>query len=482
MKYKLILSIFLLAIIVSVCISCAKNDINDSFSPNIQDSPSEETNNFQSSSEAILPENPPENNESSSHIDTIAPTITGIDFEVFLHSTPDYLSQITVTDNEDPNPSVDVNTMAVLLDTIGTYPIIYTATDSAGNSTSLTIYVSVIEKDIPDTTPPVINAIIQSVMQYDSVDFTRLVSVLDNRDALPTLTYNADAVLLDTPGIYDITYIATDCAGNSSTYTLSLTVVFKDITPPVVSGSDFAITVGDTVSYKKQITVQDDSDPNPEIKVDNSSVLLDTPGTYPIIYTVPDASGNSTVFTIQLTIQKKDPVVGANEEYVLLQARKILDQITDESMSKLQVAYTIYRWTKNNIGYVDTSDKTNWVVGAYDGFKNRSGDCYTYFAVSKALLTAAGIETRDVVKNRTSSKQSMHYWLLVNVGDGWYHFDSTRYVYSSANFFMLTDAEISAWDAKYYKNAHGYLKDGLPEVATKSIQDRINYSSPNLKY
>ena len=414
--------------------------------------------------------------------DTIPPIISGDDIEIFVGETVDYPSLVTVTDNYDKVPQVNWDASHVKTNTAGMYPIYYTATDMAGNTVNFTLYLTVATKDSPDTTAPAIKGEDHTILQWDSVDYAALVTVKDNRDPSPTLSFDASLVMTDIPGTYPITYTATDEAGNSATLTLQITVLYKDITPPTVDGSDFSITVGDSVSYKKQITVTDDSDLSPKIEVDNSAVDIENPGVYPVVYTVTDASGNFTKLTLYLTVNKKNPVKGPNEDYVLMQAESILASITNDSMSDLQVAYTIYRWTKNNIAYVDTSDKTNWVVGAYDGFRNRSGDCYTYYAVSKALLTAADIDNVDVVKHRTSSTASRHYWLLVNVGDGWYHMDCTRYVYKNANFFMLTDAEISAWDAKYYRGAHTYLKEGLPAVSTVSIQDRVNYNSPNLKY
>lgn len=255
----------------------------------------------------------------------------------------------------------------------------------------------------------------------------------------------------------------------------------KDTTPPLVTGEDFELIMGNSVSYRSKITVTDDTDSNPTISIDNSAVDLDTEGVYPIVYTVTDASGNSTVFTLHMTVIK-ELTAAPTEQYVLHQANEILSDIVDDSMSDLQVAYTIYRWTKNNIAYYDSSDKTDWLVGAYDGFRKRRGDCYTYYAVSKALLTAAGIDNVDMIKHRTSDKQSRHYWLLVNVGEGWYHFDTTRYSFKNDNFFMVTDAELAAWDAKYYKGAHNFIDEGLPERATESIQDRVNYNSATLKY
>lgn len=258
-------------------------------------------------------------------------------------------------------------------------------------------------------------------------------------------------------------------------------IVPSDTTPPVVSASDFEITVGDTVSYKKQIEVSDDVDEAPEIVIDNSQVDLETPGQYPVIYTVSDSAGNQTVAQITLTVKEKIYTFDENAEgYLSQQARKILAEIIDDDMNDMQKAYAIYRWTKRHIAYTSTSDKSDYRIGARDGFNKRGGDCFTYFSVSKVLLDEAGIENIDMVKLRTSSTQARHYWSLINVGDGWYHFDSTQYRAPKSNFFMVTDKELKAWDQKYYKNAHNYDPEGLPEMATESVQHLINYNAAKL--
>lgn len=256
-----------------------------------------------------------------------------------------------------------------------------------------------------------------------------------------------------------------------------------DVTAPIVTGKNFEITQGDSVSYKNKIKVEDDYDDDPTIKVDNSDVDLDTPGTYKVIYTVTDQSGNSTVFTLKLTVKKKAISESEATEFVMSRAQSILNSITDASMSKLQIAYSIYHWTSKNITYIGTSDKSSWVIGAYDGFSTGKGDCFTYFATAKALLTVADIDHIDVYRAPNEVRSSRHYWLLVNVGDGWYHFDtnnSTFFSKRNANFFMVTDEEIWAWDNQYYRGEHTYDPTGMPEVSTVSIQDKIDYSSETL--
>ena len=316
----------------------------------------------------------------------------------------------------------------------------------------------------------------------EDIDYEALVYVTDKADPAPVIDIDYSSVDVYTPGTYQVVYTVSDSTGNSAEHTLNVTVV--DVTPPEITGGDFTIMAGDSVSYKKQITVKDDSDPDPVIEVDNSTVDLDTPGVYEILYTVTDASGNASQLTVKMNVLEKTGDTEEDleefyrmQEYVTEEAANLLSEITDDSMSDIQKAFAIYNWSKYNIGYAGSSDKTNYIVGAYEGLTKRQGDCYTYFAVSKALLEAAGIDNIDVVKERIDDSQSRHYWSLVNVGEGWYHFDSTPYTFPGDNFFMVTDSELKAWDESEYPYSHNYISDGMPELATESIQYRIDYGS-----
>ena len=252
----------------------------------------------------------------------------------------------------------------------------------------------------------------------------------------------------------------------------------KDTLPPVVSASDFEITVGDSIRYKSHISVSDNEDANPLIEIDNSAVDPDKPGNYTVTYTVTDHAGNATVASVILTIKGKD----AHERDLFLaeRSKSILDDILDAQMNDMQKAYAIYHYVINHIGYSGSSDKSDYRIAAADGLKSGTGDCFTYFAVSKLLLDAAGIQNVDVVKLRLSKDRPRHYWSLINVGTGWYHYDSTRFS-TNFNLFMLTDKELKSWDNKYYRNCHRFSSEGLPERSTVSVQKMIDYSSASLK-
>ena len=251
----------------------------------------------------------------------------------------------------------------------------------------------------------------------------------------------------------------------------------SDKTPPVVKAADMEVFAGDSVSYKKNVIVTDNEDENPKIVVDSSKVDLQTPGKYPVIYTVTDKAGNKTELKITITVKKKPPVDMASvEKYNDKRAKEILAEITDSSMNTMQKAFAIYCWAKSSIIYIGDSDKSNYKVAAKEGFENMAGDCYTYYAVSKVLLEKiGGVQIYDMVKLRESSADPRHFWMLINIGSGWYHFDSTPYKDGYDYFFMVTQAELDAWDNKYRPGCHNYAKDGVPELSTKSVQKQLNY-------
>ena len=128
-------------------------------------------------------------------------------------------------------------------------------------------------------------------------------------------------------------------------------------------------------------------------------------------------------------------------------------------MTDREKAKAIYAWIKNNIGYISHSEKGNYTRGAYEGLFKYQGDCFVYAATAKELLTLAGIQNIDIVK---ATKNPSHYWNLVYIEDGWYHFDSTPRK-DKSEFFLLTDAELEAYSSTH-KNTHIFDRSLYPEI------------------
>ena len=264
----------------------------------------------------------------------------------------------------------------------------------------------------------------------------------------------------------------TDAYGNSSVAD-AIILVTSDEIPPVIEGAvDLEYFLKEAIAYKTGITVTDNETENPKLTVDNSQVDLSTAGSYPVTYTATDEAGNTTSVTVTLTLKER-PAGYVDADMVYELAEQLLAEITTDSMTPMEVAFAIYRWTSTNIAYTGSSDKSSWEKGAYQAFTKRSGDCYNYFAAAKALFDVAGIDNVDVIKSDTS--HSSHFWSLINLGDGWYHVDCTprRNV---GYFFMNTDAELEAYSVKN-RNSHIFDTDAYPERATESVQKLVDYSA-----
>lgn len=80
-------------------------------------------------------------------LDTQAPTIEGVDdHELYTGDTIAYRDGITVTDDQDANPQLQIDSSGVNLDVPGKYTATYTATDHAGNQSTVTSNITVYEK------------------------------------------------------------------------------------------------------------------------------------------------------------------------------------------------------------------------------------------------------------------------------------------------------------------------------------------------
>lgn len=237
--------------------------------------------------------------------------------------------------------------------------------------------------------------------------------------------------------------------GLSTTPSKSPTATEPDRIPPEIHGAkDLLTEVGTPISYMRHVTVTDNQDREIELTVDPHQVNLNEPGTYALIYQAVDQAGNTTQIEVSVTVLTflVDP------DLVRAEARQVLDEILDDTMSSRDQAYAIYRFVHDSIKYIGHSDKSSEDNAAYDGLVRGYGDCFTYYATARLLLTEAGIQNIPV--QRTVGVLSTdHYWNLINLGDGWYHFDATpRNIEFPFDGFMRTDADL----ATYYTDRHGH--------------------------
>ncbi|MGF7145671.1 hypothetical protein HNQ56_004114 [Anaerotaenia torta] len=324
----------------------------------------------------------------------------------------------------------------------GVYPIEFTV-----NGKLVTGHLEVV-----DTIPPKATVKAQETWTGEKLEAMELLENITDASKV-TADYKTQPNW-DRPGVQAVILVLTDEAGNVTELPASLTVV-ADTEPPVIKGAlDKTVYIGNSVSYRKGVTVTDNKDGEVSFEVDSNGVNLKKEGEYKVTYTAVDSSGN--VARKDITVRVKTFTVA--EEKVNELCDEILDKITNSSMSQREVAYEIYKWARQNISYTGDSDKSDWLAEAYRGMTDKKGDCFTYFAVSQAMLIRVGIENMEI--NRVGGN-TRHYWSLINCGDGWYHFDSCPNK-DHEETFMMTDKEVDEFTQKRGNNYYTYDRSLYP--------------------
>ena len=106
--------------------------------------------------------------------DSEAPVITGAkNLEAYAGSTVSYKKGVSVTDNMDEKPTLEIDSSAVDMSKPGVYEVIYKATDAAGNTSSVTVTLTVREKPDNFVDPEVIYARVDAILaQFIRDDMT----------------------------------------------------------------------------------------------------------------------------------------------------------------------------------------------------------------------------------------------------------------------------------------------------------------------
>ncbi|HLP11508.1 MAG TPA: HYR domain-containing protein [Flavobacteriales bacterium] len=201
----------------------------------------------------------------------------------------------------------------------GTTNIVYTATDAAGNTTTCSFTVSVI-----DNQNPVIASCPAAIVTNTAAGLcSRVVTwtaptVTDNcPGATITQTAGSPSGSAFPKGISTITYTATDAAGNTATCTFTITV--NDNQNPVISGCPASITTNTSpgnCSANITWTAPTVSDNCPGATI-NQTAGLPSGSAFPkgistITYTATDAAGNSSTCTFTVTVNDNElPVISS---------------------------------------------------------------------------------------------------------------------------------------------------------------------------
>lgn len=325
---------------------------------------------------------------------------------------------------------------------------------------------------IQDTTAPTGEGIAQSIFACDEMpDATACVTgISDITDVTVKWGQIPD---MSAGGDFTATALLTDSCGNVTSVDVPFKVT-KDSLAPVIEGTrDIEAYIGDSVTYRKGVTVTDDYDENPTLSIDISNVRPDEEGKYEVTYLATDFSGNESSVTVNLTLSQK-PEGYVEPEVVYAAAKEILDSITEPGMSEEQVALQIVWWCRYNIHFILRTETRSWTEAAYNAFKYREGNCFSTAYAAKALFDVAGFE--NMIIERYPYQTATHFWNYVLINGQWYHCDSTWRQGYDSYFFMYTTSELlDFWQGGW--NGFQFKQDKYPESASESVQYRIDYKN-----
>lgn len=262
----------------------------------------------------------------------------------------------------------------------------------------------------------------------------------------------------------------------------------KDTDAPIIKGPSEGYVIvyaGESVALKSFVSVSDNKDANCTLSVDKGDFNANKEGSYKITYTATDASGNtSKPYPLDIVV-KNGTYSEANLMKLIDQNAKKWGVYTKEEAkgkSKTEIVKNIYNFVKDptasansaNIKFIDSQSntpnqlaqngrqsrkdwKTDWIEEAYRtlSMDRMSGDCYTFYAVSKAFFEYFEIENCGIQRNTTEKELTgTHYWNIVKVEGGWYYFDSTRlagkFSDDSSNSCLITESKLQS-----YKTSQG---------------------------
>ncbi|MBC1559596.1 DUF5011 domain-containing protein [Listeria booriae] len=260
-----------------------------------------------------------------------APTFTTSDVYLKVGDTFNPYTGITASDTEDGDLTdrIDIESTNVDMTQAGTYAVEYSVTDSDNNTTKITRHVYVRTND-----KPVIHASDQTFKAGASFDPLAGMSASDTEDGDITANVSITASDVDAnkAGTYHVTYSVTDSDDNTTTKTVTITVLTNE--KPVITATDIIQKAHRSVDPMAGVTASDleDGDLTANIKIIADDINIDVPGEYHVTYSVLDSDGNETEKTITVTILSNDaPVIHGQD--VTFKAGKAFDPMAGVTAS-----------------------------------------------------------------------------------------------------------------------------------------------------
>ena len=143
---------------------------------------------------------------------------------------------------------------------------------------------------------------------------------------------------------------------------------------------------------------------------------------------------------MKVVILSQNDVKIKNE--VKKRAKKLINQVAKNKKTKQEIIEACFDYIRKNITYngQHQGDKDNYYIDALTGLKTWHGDCLVSNGVLRIICEE--LDVPIIVVERSSKERSHHYWLLIDTGDGWYHYDAFN---QYNRIYKWTDQKLISW-------------------------------------
>lgn len=312
---------------------------------------------------------------------------------------------------------------------------------------------------IKDTVAP--TATVNPIIAYYGAAFPladRFVSEITDEGPV-TVSYETNPGLTVTEQT-TVRILLTDQGGNRTVYESRCDVASDDEAPKFVSFPETLDADVDTaIIWRVAVTAEDNSG-TVDLSLDTTDIDLTKPGRYTAFFVAKDPAGNETRQEVELSIHDNS----VTKEMMDQVCAEILGQIITDDMTTQEKIYAVYKYVVTKIKYTSEGVHDDVRREAYLGLTTRkNGDCFTFCAASKELLSYLGFES-EIVRRRLDlvPERGNHFWLLVNCGTKeeplLYHHDASPHSKPfNQETYMMTDAQMKAYTN--YRAANSKKKD-----------------------
>ena len=250
------------------------------------------------------------------------------------------------------------------------------------------------------------------------------VNVTDE-DGTVTLTHNGGTVKINTVGVYNVTYTATDDYGDSTTLQVPVIVEEADSLPVIniensqIVDSTITINEGEEVNILEGITAQDFRGRDVEVKVEGE-YSFNHAGTYPIKLVAKDIHGNIAELALMLVVKGEEqpvsnPIINVTNKTITIKKGETVDLLegviaTDYLGQKLTVDVSVY-YAGEKLESVDGAYSFN-EIGEYTIKYNATDSLGNKAEEVTAILIVEGEDSETTPENPEESLPED----IVNVG------------------------------------------------------------------